>query len=351
MPAVQRAGRRVRPRLAGVPGRARRRRVGGLRPEGVDHLGAPSQFGVLLARTDPDEPKRKGITYFLIDLHQPGVEVRALRHIGGEVDFNEVFLDGARVPDTQRVGEVGDGWKVANATLSGERQMVSGSGSGGVDRIGGSGVERLIRGPRSAPRPGSPAGGTSRCVRQELMRLYSEETIRGWTNQRVRANLKAGRSPGPSPPSARSTRAALNQRIQALAVDLLGSRGAGVGAGRRAGRPDRLRRLAHLRGQRHAPQPRQHDRGRHDRGEQEHPRRARARPAPRARPVPGRPVARGAAQLMADYETLRVERRGAVGWLVFDRPEAAQRHGRHDARRARARPGSSSTPTPTSGSS
>ena len=80
-----------------------------------------SQFGVLLARTDPDEPKRKGITYFLIDLRQPGVEVRALRHIGGEVDFNEVFLDGARVPDTQRVGEVGDGWKVANATLSGER--------------------------------------------------------------------------------------------------------------------------------------------------------------------------------------------------------------------------------------
>src|SRR5580704_2230653 len=98
-----------------------------------------ADWAVLLARTDPDVPKRDGITYFLVDLHQPGVEVGPLRHIGGEVDFNEVFLNAARVPDTQRVGAVGDGWRVANATLSGERQMVSGSGSGGVGRIGGSG--------------------------------------------------------------------------------------------------------------------------------------------------------------------------------------------------------------------
>ena len=74
-------------------------------------------FGVLLARTDPDQPKRNGITYFLLDLHQPGVVVRSLRHIGGEVDFNEVFLDEARIPDAMRVGEVGAGWTVAGATL------------------------------------------------------------------------------------------------------------------------------------------------------------------------------------------------------------------------------------------
>jgi alkylation response protein AidB-like acyl-CoA dehydrogenase len=173
-----------------------------------------SDYGVLLARTDPDQPKRKGITYFLIDLHQPGVDVRPLRHIGGEVDFNEVFLDGARVPDTQRVGEVGDGWRVANATLSGERQMVSGSGSGGVDRIGGSGVERLVR----------SAGGQAAdpLVRQELMRLYSEEMIRGWTNERVRAQLKAGRSPGPESSIGKVHQGGLNQRIQLLATDLAG---------------------------------------------------------------------------------------------------------------------------------
>ena len=77
-----------------------------------------ADWAVLLARTDPAVPKRTGITYFLLDLRQPGVEIRPLRHIGGDVDFNEVFLDGAVVPDRQRVGAVGDGWNVANATLS-----------------------------------------------------------------------------------------------------------------------------------------------------------------------------------------------------------------------------------------
>ena len=170
-----------------------------------------ADYGVLLARTDPDAPKRNGITYFLIDLHQPGVDVRPLRHIGGEVDFNEVFLDHTRVPDRQRVGGEGDGWTVANATLSGERQMVSGSGSGGVDRIGGSGAGRLL--PRA---PRDPV------TRQALMRVYAEERIRGWTNQRVRAALRSGRSPGPESSIGKVHQGELNQRIQILACDLLG---------------------------------------------------------------------------------------------------------------------------------
>jgi alkylation response protein AidB-like acyl-CoA dehydrogenase len=176
-----------------------------------------SDFAVLLARTDPDLPKRRGITYFLVDLHQPGVEVRPLRHIGGEVDFNEVFLSGARVPDSQRVGEVGDGWRVANATLSGERQMVSGSGSGGVDRIGGSGAERLVELARRRGRWSDPL------VRQAIVRVLSEERIRGWTNQRVRAGLRAGRPPGPESSIGKVHQGELNQRIQLLATDLLGA--------------------------------------------------------------------------------------------------------------------------------
>jgi alkylation response protein AidB-like acyl-CoA dehydrogenase len=191
-----------------------------------------SDFGVLLARTDPDAPKRKGITYFLVDLHQPGVEVRPLRHITGEIDFNEVFLDGAHVPDDQRVGEVGDGWRVANATLSGERQMVSGSGSGGVDRIGGSGVERLVRLARQVASAGG-GGWDDPVLRQDLMRVLSEERIRGWTNQRVRAGLKAGRPPGPESSIGKVHQGALNQRIQLLATDLLGS---GAMAWERAGK-------------------------------------------------------------------------------------------------------------------
>ena len=175
-----------------------------------------SDFGVLLARTDPSATKRKGITYFLVDVRQPGVDVRPLPHITGEIDFNEVYLDAVRVPDAQRVGAVGDGWRVANATLSGERQMVSGSGSGGVDRIGGSGTQRLIRRARELGRWDDPI------VRQQLMGVHSEERIRGWTNQRVRAGLKAGRPPGPESSIGKVHQGALNQRIQLLATDLLG---------------------------------------------------------------------------------------------------------------------------------
>ena len=176
-----------------------------------------SDFGVCLARTDTGVPKRKGITYFLVDLHADGVTVRPLRHITGEIDFNEVFLDGVVVPDERRVGEVGAGWSVANATLSGERQMVSGSGSGGVDRIGGQGAERLITLAREHGRWGDPL------VRQAVMKVYSEELIRGWTNQRVRAGLRAGRSPGPESSIGKVHQGALNQRIQLLATDLLGA--------------------------------------------------------------------------------------------------------------------------------
>jgi alkylation response protein AidB-like acyl-CoA dehydrogenase len=172
-----------------------------------------ADFGVLLARTDPDVPKRKGITYFLLGLHQPGVEVRPLRHLTGEVDFNEVFLDRAVVPDAQRVGAVGDGWRVANATLSGERQMVSGAGSGGVDRIGGRGVDHVM----------GLVGDAGALVRQDLMRVGSEEKIREWTNQRVRAQVKAGRSPGPESSIGKVHGGELNQRVQLLATAVLGA--------------------------------------------------------------------------------------------------------------------------------
>jgi len=172
-----------------------------------------ADFGVCLARTDADVPKRRGITYFLVDMHVPGVEVRPLRHIGGEVDFNEVFLSEVRVPDDHRVGEPGAGWAVAGATLSGERQMVAGSGSGGVDRIGGGSARRLL----------AVAAGAGAALRQRVVRAYAEERIRDWTNQRVRVGLGAGRPPGPESSIGKVHQGALNQRIQELAVELLGA--------------------------------------------------------------------------------------------------------------------------------
>src|SRR4051794_22912128 len=175
-----------------------------------------SDFAVCLARSDPSVPKRKGLSYFIVDLHTPGVDVRPLRHIGGEVDFNEVFLDGVRVPDAHRLGPEGEGWRVTNATLAGERQMVSGAGSGGVDRIGGAGAERLVRRAVELGRADDPL------VRQELMMLYSEERIRSWTNERVRATVRAGGTPGPAASIGKVHGASLNQRLQLLAADLLG---------------------------------------------------------------------------------------------------------------------------------
>jgi alkylation response protein AidB-like acyl-CoA dehydrogenase len=163
-----------------------------------------SDWAVCLARTNPDVPKRDGITYFLVDLHAPGVTVRPLRHITGEIDFNEVFLDDVRVPDFQRVGDEGEGWKVAGATLSGERQMVSGSGSGGVDRIGGFGADAL-----RSRRIDDPI------MRQRVVALWAEEQIRAWTNRRLRG--------GPLTSIGKVHQSDLNQRIQLAAVDLMGA--------------------------------------------------------------------------------------------------------------------------------
>ena len=171
-----------------------------------------SEWGICLARTDPSAPKRKGITYFLIDLALSGIEIRELRHIGGEVDFNEVWLDEVRVPDDCRVGAAGDGWRVAASTLAGERQMVAGKGSGGSVRIGGGGVERLLVGDDV----GDPV------ARQQLMALLAEERIRAWTNERVTATVKAGGTPGPAASIGKVHQGSLNQRVQLAAVDGLG---------------------------------------------------------------------------------------------------------------------------------
>ncbi|GBE64456.1 acyl-CoA dehydrogenase [Mycobacterium sp. MFM001] len=176
-----------------------------------------ADFAILLARTDPEAPKHKGITYFLLDMHQPGVDVRPLRQITGEAEFNEVFLDGARVPDAHRVGEINDGWRVSASTLSSERQMVSGSGSGGMGRLGGSSAERLISLARERGRWGDPV------VRSKIMRLWAQEQIRGWTNARVRAALSAHQSPGAASSIGKVHQATLNQQIQDLMVDLLGT--------------------------------------------------------------------------------------------------------------------------------
>jgi alkylation response protein AidB-like acyl-CoA dehydrogenase len=164
-----------------------------------------SDFAVCLTRTDPMAKKRNGLTYFIVDLHAPGVDVRPLRHMVGEVEFNEVWLDDVRVPDAHRIGAAGDGWRVAGSSLAGERKMVSGSG-GGL-RIGGASAERLVQRAKELGRTGDPL------VRQRLMSVYAEEKVRGWTNTRLRDVASLGKV----------HQGSLNQKIQLLAADLLGA--------------------------------------------------------------------------------------------------------------------------------
>ena len=88
-----------------------------------------ARWGLLLARTNPDVPKHKGLTYFVIDMHGPGVETRPLRQMTGQAEFNEVYFTDARIPDAHRLGAVGNGWRVAMTTLMNERSALGGSGS------------------------------------------------------------------------------------------------------------------------------------------------------------------------------------------------------------------------------
>ncbi|MGH9078780.1 MAG: acyl-CoA dehydrogenase family protein [Acidimicrobiales bacterium] len=170
--------------------------------------------GMLVTRTDPETPKHKGLTYFALDMHAEGVEVRPLRQMTGEAEFNEVYLTEARVPDADRVGEVGEGWRVAMTTLSNERTTIGG-GTGTPGRGSGSIAEAL--------RIWRDLGPERRPVdRDRLARSWIEAEVLRLTNARAGQNRKAG-NPGPEGSIAKLMFAEVNKRIYELCVDLLGS--------------------------------------------------------------------------------------------------------------------------------
>ena len=176
-----------------------------------------ADWGMLVTRTDPDQPKHKGMTYFAIDMHSPGVEVRPLRQITGEAEFNEVYMTDARVPDSQRVGEIGEGWRVALTTLMNERTAIGGGGGGNAKRRGP--IDETIRIWKELP-PELQTGAH----KDQMMQLYCKSEALRLTNARGAAAAKAG-NPGPEGSIAKLMLAEFNKKVTEFSVELLGANG------------------------------------------------------------------------------------------------------------------------------
>jgi alkylation response protein AidB-like acyl-CoA dehydrogenase len=172
-----------------------------------------SRFGTLVARTDPDAPKHKGLTHFVIDMQQPGVEVRPLRQMTGEAEFNEVYFTDARIPDDERLDAVGEGWRVALTTLMNERVSIGGTvpakGSGAI---------------ASAVKAWKESTTKDPAHRDELLKLWTRAEVHRLTNIRASHNRKAG-TPGPEGSVGKIVSADLNKDIYSFTMNLLGAHG------------------------------------------------------------------------------------------------------------------------------
>jgi len=169
---------------------------------------------LLVARTNPDVPKHEGLTYFALDMTQPAVEVRPLRQISGEAEFNEVFITDAKVADADRIGAVGQGWTVSMATLMNERVSI---GGGAMPREGGmiASVARTWR-----DRPELRTAG----LHDRMLRLWADAEVTRIAATRLRQQLAAGQ-PGPEGSAAKLAFARLNQEISEFEVELAGADG------------------------------------------------------------------------------------------------------------------------------
>jgi alkylation response protein AidB-like acyl-CoA dehydrogenase len=172
-------------------------------------LGHEADIGMLLARTDPDAPKNKGITYFAVDLRAPGVELRPLIQMTGEHEFNEVFLSEVRIPDSWRISPLNDGWAASNASLAAERITLSGQKAGGPQKrsiLGGKTIDEVVALSRER--------GLTSTQRQRLVGAWIDAKVLSWT---------VGRVKGPAGSITKVMKAKSNQELQCLAVEILGA--------------------------------------------------------------------------------------------------------------------------------
>jgi alkylation response protein AidB-like acyl-CoA dehydrogenase len=191
-----------------------RRRNGGWVLQGAKVWTSYAQFadwGVCLARSDPEAPRHRGLSFFVVDMHGPGVEVRPLVQITGEAEFNEVHLEDAEVPDDQLVGAPGAGWTVANSTLSHERgvnprQLV----------IHLQHLDELMRTAAASGAFDDPR------LRRRLAQAYVEVRLFQLHNWRSLSKLERGVEPGPEGSVLKLYWSEMSKRLHALALDVLG---------------------------------------------------------------------------------------------------------------------------------
>ena len=178
----------------------------------IAHL---ADWGMLVTRSNPDMPKHKGMTYFAVDMHTTGLEVRPLRQITGEAEFNEVYFTDTRILDKEMLGKPGDGWRVSLTTLMNERVSIGGA----IPAKGSGTIRDLVKTWQAIP-----ADRQDPASRDEVMKLWSRAEILRLTNIRANQMRKMG-DPGPEGSIGKSASADLNKDIYAMVVNLLGADG------------------------------------------------------------------------------------------------------------------------------
>ena len=177
-----------------------------------------ASYGMLLVRTDPDVPKHKGLSYFILDMKSPGVEIRPLFQITGDAEFNEVFFTDVRVPHSNILGDVGDGWRVATTTLMNERVALGGNtaarGTGNIASV----VDVWQK------RKSSCGEVEGRVLRDRVTKLWIEAEVIRLTTLRARAAAGMG-NPGPEGSVTKHASSELNLKLWELAIELLGPEG------------------------------------------------------------------------------------------------------------------------------
>jgi alkylation response protein AidB-like acyl-CoA dehydrogenase len=181
-----------------------------------------SDYGLLLTRTDPNVPKHKGLTMFHLSMKTPGVEVRPIKQASGASGFNEIFFTDVKIPDSQRVGEVGQGWQVALTTLMHERLAVGGGQGGGID------VPQLMQLARTLELEDGPAIKNA-AVREKIADWYVRSAGLKYTTLRTMTALSRGQQPGPEASIAKIVVASKLQDLCAFAMELEGEAGAMTG--------------------------------------------------------------------------------------------------------------------------